>query len=688
MAQIDLCLQDLLRKLKEASIASAYLNNKDSVNQDIKSIIKRVYIATALHDKTVFSIMGGQGAGKTKLLRSLYDLDTRWLSDNEGRGEKLPVLILESDEITEPYASIDRMTEDESGNLMIEQGAKVLSPEDFQQAIRGEFTNSLLPTLNVPRRYFNDNKSGFVLLPGYEQVNSQNKVWQNLMKHALAFSSGAIVVTDQTRLANASQVQINKDIKEKYFTDSKPLFVVSKTESLPDADKPELLERCQSIFSVPEHELDRIVLVGDGDAYTQQWRTELDQALNIYALQNTQSVDEKSYLIRELLEDLQDVECNLNDMASDSEVAKLSENRLVDEFLTIFDDSAKRIRSGYQKTLREELNLYSSPVHKNLDDVYKDKYEGVINKGKHFFKSSIDLSRDVNADIEKQWNEAGDTKEGFKEQYGCVLSEVVAKESTRIWPNITPLPSDTDLLEEGGADIDEGVIKIIQNIFSQKESTPLQAYEKRDFKTAIKILPVLMLEYVRLGQQLKHNPLHLKGDIKAADILGPMNAIAKDMESFSGSSKKIIKAMASMLAADVIMDGQIDTIPAFINAVSGEAVAAGSLASSATLIVPAIIGVAFGIHSILERIAEIDKARLGYIRTSIESISENHYQSYLNHFNDLIELLRDTLKARLSSIYGIDDNGGHKHALFSATTNLERTRIDMMEVMDNHHVLA
>jgi hypothetical protein len=405
-------------------------------------------------------------------------------------------------------------------------------------------------------------------------------------------------------------------------------------------------------------------------------------------LQNTQSVDEKSHLIRELLEDLQDVECNLNDMASDSEVAKLSENRLVDEFLTIFDDSAKRIRSGYQKTLREELNLYSSPVLKNLDDVYKDKYEGVFNKGANFFKSSIDLSRDVNADIEEQWNEAGGTKEGFKEQYGNVLSEVVAKESTRIWPNITPLSSDTDLISENDADIDEGVIKIIPNIFSQKESTPLQAYEKRDFKTAIKILPVLMLEYVRLGQQMKHNPLHLKGDIKAADILGPMNAIAEDMESFAGSSKKIIKAMASMLAADVIMDGQIDTIPALINAVSGGAIGAGTLASSATLIVPAVIGVAFGIHSILERIAEIDKARLGYIRTSIESISENHYQNYLNHFNDLIELLRDTLEARLSSIYGIDDNVGHKHALLRATTNLERTRIDMLEIMDNHHVLA
>jgi len=688
MAQIDLCLQDLLKKLKEASIASAYLNNKDSVHQDIKSIIKRVYIATALHDKTVFSIMGGQGAGKTKLLRSLYDLDTRWLSDNEGRGEKLPVLILESNEITEAYASIDKLTEDESGYLIIEQGAKVLSPEDFQQAIRGEFTNSLLPTLNVPRRYFNDNKSGFILLPGYEPVNSQNKVWQNLMKHALAFSSGAIVVTDQTRLANASQVQINKDIKDKYFTDSKPLFIISKTESLLDADKPELLERCQSVFSVPKCELDRIVLVGDGEVFIQQWRPELDQALNTYALENIQSVDEKSHLIKELLDDLQDVECNLSDMAMDSEVEKLSERRLVDDFLTTFDASVSKLRSGYQKTLRKELNIYSSPVFKNLDDVYKEKYEGVINKGVNLFKSSIDLSRNINTDIETEWNEAGVKKEGFKEQYGSVLSQVVATETTRIWPNVTPLSSDTDLIDGGDTDIDDGIIKIIQNIFSQNESTLLQSYEKRDFKTAIKILPVLMLEYVRLGQQMKYNPLHLKGDIKAADILGPMNVIAKDMEGFAGSSKKIIKAMASMLAADVIIDGQIDTIPALINAVSGGVIGAGTLASSATLIVPAVIGVAFGIHSVLERIAEIDKARLGYIRTSIESISDHHYQSYLDHFNDLIDLLRDTLEARLSSIYGIDDNVGHKHALLRATTNLERTRIDMMEVMDNHHVLA
>lgn len=687
MSNIDLCLQDLLKKLIEASVATAYLNNDKALAGDIKSAIKRVYIATALHNKTVFSIMGGQGAGKTKLLRSLYDLDTRWLTDNEGRGEKMPILVLESDEIEEPYASIDRLIEDESGKLLIEQGAKVLAPDDFHRSIRGEYTDSLLPTLFVPRRYFSDNQSGFVLLPGYEQVNSDNKVWQNLMKHALAFSSGAVVVTDQTRLANQSQVNINKDIQEKYFTDSKPLFVVSKTENLSEVDKLDLLERCQDIFSISDNEKNRVIFSGDGNDLINLWRPELEQSLNTYALQNIQSIDVKCHLVAELTEDIQDIELSIKEMASDSDVSKLSEQRQVDGFLSIFDMSRKKLRSGYQKALRAELDNYSSPVFENLDGVYQDKYEGVINKGKNFFKSNIDLSRSINSDIEYQWNNSKNSDDGFKSSHTSLLSNVSTTETTRIWPTADLISTKVDLAESE-TDIDDGVIRIIQHIFSRKDSTPLTTYEKRDFKTAIKLLPVLMLEYVRLGQQTPRPMLNVKGEIETADVLSSINKVAEDMESASGSSKRIIKAMASMLAADVIMDGQIDTIPALINAVTGGAIESGTLASSATLVVPAMIGVAFGVHSLLERISEIDKARLGYIRISIETIIDNHYQSYLEHFDDLMDLLRDALEERLSHIYGIDDQMGYKHALLKATTNLERTRIDLKEAMGRHHVLA
>jgi len=51
-------------------------------------------------------------------------------------------------------------------------------------------------------------------------------------------------------------------------------------------------------------------------------------------------------------------------------------------------------------------------------------------------------------------------------------------------------------------------------------------------------------------------------------------------------------------------------------------------------------------------------------------------------------VLRDALEDRLSSIYGIDDQLGYKHELLKATTNLERARIDLKEVMSKYHVLA
>lgn len=64
------------------------------IKNKVLSINRKLRITRELADAKYIAIAGTQSAGKTRLIREMYDLDHQWLSDNEGRGEQLPLLLL------------------------------------------------------------------------------------------------------------------------------------------------------------------------------------------------------------------------------------------------------------------------------------------------------------------------------------------------------------------------------------------------------------------------------------------------------------------------------------------------------------------------------------------------------------------------------------------------------------------
>ena len=105
------------------------------------------------------------------LVRLLYDLDTTWLSDNPGRGEYLPTLIIEDLDVFEPRGSIYRWTDENDAAGV--RGESV-DPDAFRAAVRAWTGQALeLPVLRVPPRFFAGHRDyGFLLLPGYETGRS------------------------------------------------------------------------------------------------------------------------------------------------------------------------------------------------------------------------------------------------------------------------------------------------------------------------------------------------------------------------------------------------------------------------------------------------------------------------------------------------------------------------------------
>ncbi|MFW8695999.1 hypothetical protein, partial [Mesorhizobium japonicum] len=82
----------------------------------------------------------------------------------------------------------------------------------------------MLAVLKVPRRYFNHNGQGFMLMPGYELMHDENQSWQTLMRQVLVASAGRVIVTDELRLSNASQLAIQRDLHTSQLIGTAPLI--------------------------------------------------------------------------------------------------------------------------------------------------------------------------------------------------------------------------------------------------------------------------------------------------------------------------------------------------------------------------------------------------------------------------------------------------------------------------------
>ena len=104
----EILLQDLNAALRELHGASQLIDD-ERLRTDMPLIMRRLLLAEVLGTTSILAIGGSQGAGKTTLLRSLYALDgesAQWLQPNEGRGEKLPVLVLEDASHTEVQGAL------------------------------------------------------------------------------------------------------------------------------------------------------------------------------------------------------------------------------------------------------------------------------------------------------------------------------------------------------------------------------------------------------------------------------------------------------------------------------------------------------------------------------------------------------------------------------------------------------
>ncbi|QCP47881.1 hypothetical protein FAZ95_00990 [Trinickia violacea] len=684
------------------------IKRKD-VSDAIVDVIRKLRIARELNERYYIAVAGTQGAGKTRLIRELYGLDRTWLDDNEGRGERLPVFVVEEEGIDEPYGVVQSVNS--QGDIV----ERRLSGEDFRNRIvswRDEKDDSdLLPMLLVPRRYFNGSKVGFVLLPGYEVENESNSVWQRLMRRTLTLALGTIIVTDVGRLAESTQLDILRDLSTTCLEARKPVIVASKTENVDASERVRIGDRVAEVFGVPDGERDRIVPSGVGNAdYVAGWSQALIDGLNRYALHAAESDELRVTDMLDLLDgELPRVQAALEHALVDegvvSSVAELQRASIVEKFTA----AVAKYRRSYERELRRQIRDYANRARDAAKRRYADEETGFRNKARHvkeFLQLRSGEREQAHIDrIIDCWRAPGG-QEGPTNPMETDFQVLSRMAKTHL-----QLESQAGALSEKSANLPallgyEGgvpdaledapwaapyVLRGLKHVLSasSKDDADVSTHEDREaLQRVVQLIPAITMEFIRINQALLMSGPGMNVSLVQAEKLGDQAVKLSGAIALNNSLRNVLRTVACILAVDVAIDGSLDTIPSLMNAIFGAATAATGIGATLSLIASGVVAGGFLAYAAIKEVHQYDAARRGYIDTVMDHLAAAHVDRHLEIYDELMELIEERMQRALGAAYRLDVSLGFRDQLLRGIAALERARLKLMSDVRDRQVLA
>lgn len=678
---------------------TAELKTRSNPRPALVSILRKLRIARELASVYYICVAGSQSAGKTRLMRELYEIDEGWLADNQGRGERIPVFILET-ECDAPHAVVVRY--DAHGN----EQEKTISQEEFRALISGyehsENLNCLFPKLYVPRRYFAGQRCGFVLLPGYEMLNPNNVEWQGLMRHTLVHSLGSILVTDRTRVADSSQKMILNDLVARYFPDRKPVIAVTKTEALNLEQITELGETVSDVFQIRSDERDRVIFTGVGDNdYRAAWSGKIIEVINKYALSAGGSDAGRLRELEKLLDtELATIKAALENELDAESISEHLTERQAERMREVFTKAAERYRSRYAKKLREHTKAYLAQAKETAEQRYRNEEEGITNKLKQAgnfltLQSSETETRFKSRIIDCWCNGEGTLRSPLESDY-LAISEMSSNELgiRAISAKDLPTTKDQGLDKLLGYDVasiatpstdTKTLHHDLRLLLSPGAATTanVQRFKDSHVENVLKALPAMTMEYFRLNQAVAIRlPELARTELETFDFGKLASSIQQDLPKVAASAKPLLNNLAAILAVDVVIDGSIDTIPAIAGTLTGGQAATG-LGASLSMAAAGAITLGFIAYRGASEVQRYDVARKGFIAESLNQFAEAHIKKGLELYDDLMENLEERLVQNLRVAYGLGTDLTVKDALARSLNRLEHARVNLVKAIDD-----
>jgi hypothetical protein len=721
MQRPELLLKHLNRSLRDLLGATSILQqDEEHLRSTMLPLMRRLLLAEVVGNQWMVAVGGSQGAGKTTLVRTLYDLqgeDARWLEPNEGRGEQLPILIQEDEKCDRPQGLLRRFVQTTDGGAELRDDP-VVSIGDFARATRGDDAQVMLPILKVPRRLFQHDQQALMLLPGYEALQRDNRVWQETMRLTLVGAAGCIIVTDPTRLANRQQGEIQRDLLPEELRASRPLVVVTKTEgSANNPQRQQELRRSAAGVFFPDEDCStaetRVLCVGSDDPdYVQHWRPQVEQALrDISAGSGADRQLQLARLAHTLDRDLGQV---LN-LVSSRAVRHLhgtgAESTPLQAFLRTYDESVEDLRSRYQQSIHHLLEQQAGKAWQQLEQRLASDHEGFGNKLRHMLDTVSETHIRLRNDVAQAWSYPGDLLphyvEAMRELSGPKRPSLQKTTAAAIGNGPTPT---TALHQLGYVDAQgKEVARSESGLIDKKVQTNLRVLlQGRDehgtteraedtLQDTVQLLPKMALEYSRVAAALPAL-IHLQGqsaEMPQTDVLGTLRQVEQQLGQFSETSRSLLKGLGAMLAIDVAADGHLDLINA-IGSVFGLGSTTAADAAATAPIVPAaaatgastvataavgVVAIGFIAYTAIQEVRRHDSAARHVSQAMLDNIRDHHMVHFMTRFDDLMRHLRRHLESSLRHRYRLDQHLMEHDRLACALADARTFRRDLLDAL-------
>ena len=710
MRSPEILLKELNSSLRRLRGACADLGNEE-IDEKLLGVMRQLLLAEVLGNSWILAVGGSQGAGKTTLMASLYNC-SNWLQSNEGRGEKMPVLIIENDDIDEPQGYVRRLVANDNLSEFELRDIRV-DVAEFQRAICDPNAEDLLPVLQVPHRYFKRENQAWLLLPGYEKQNRSNRAWQELMRQAMIAAGGCIIVTDETRMANQQQLEIVRDMLDNELRHCKPHIIISKTEAhRHDAvRRAELIKSAQETFRVePELAENSIILTGTDDSeYLNEWMPKLHRAIDEL---NFTGQSDRHFQISHLSDIIgRDLSRVMNTVSSKSrlffsETEGSDGAQVLEDILDAFDEAVEALRYEHNTLVDSLARNAHTKAASLLDTKLKSEHEGFNNWLSTAFDTTTETKLKMQALVQGVWREAASS---FFSDYSNTLSsltlgqlgKIAEDDVTENAPKKLPIDKAKKLIQMGYVHasgnpvrfkaLDSEAVSDIKILLGSAQVEDGKSPPETSKKLArnVKLIPAVSLEYSRLFYAMPE-ALGLKQDFIQDIDLPNSNMVEDGVESLRRGSelgKTAIQSVATMMAVDVLSDGDSDILGTILGKTEtndgGVPVPAPVGLPPVVVAATAVVAATYLTAKAASGLRTIEKKASAQAHNMLASVHDHHVDHLRKQFDKTMRVARERVKEKIRERYCMDEALMRKDRLAKAIADVKSITSDLKYELDS-----
>jgi len=711
----------------------------ESVEEVFRPIMRRLLLCQKLGQYSLLAIAGTQGAGKTTLIKSLYDLDgedAAWLKPNEGRGEVYSILITEGEPTAPAEGFVWKLEKIVDRRQVVRvpllDGTRTVkeAQQEFQRACSEGNAEELLVELRVPGKLNLGDRKGWLLLPGYEARTRDNETWQATMRAALAGASGSIIVTDETRLAR-DQSDLARDAISAAVGDLAPVVVVTKTEGIrDDAERLGDLEaRAAEAFGVPARRVQCIGLADDPE-YTRKWREELKEKIEQFVLESGGGTQDlwRSALSDLVRRDLKQALKGLNQRLRIVLATHEEENAQTDFLrgdLEIFDRAVAALRGKYDTQIGRAVAVHTDEAVKWMEKHLAAEFEGLKNNVASFFKGESERIIKLKAAVAQADKHAGTlaplVAAALKTPIEKILNPQLLGQPEKAKALTVHDSSSGQEYEvipwagKGDVKAQNSPAHALVTLFPDKEPDKEQeGLGKRPvgLEDALKMLPAFTLERTRVASAMPLTPR--TGQAEAPLAFNPLESALANLGPAADNARSLMRIVAAtILAVDVAELGEQAIDPAAPEVGNGDVgpdeapsdesgmpgmaqtlgvavstkAAAGLLTNPVFLTGTAIVAAGYLTISMFQEIRLSDRANRVSALGMLQRVGEFRHRQYMDAYDDTMESMRTYLEAKLRGRYRISNSLDKKDRIVHAIAVAQQLReefADGLEDSDYH----